>query len=470
MTAEELCREHATELALRLRRREISAVEVLQAHLARIERLNPLINAIVTQVPDLALRRARAADDAVARGELLGVLHGLPIAHKDLVGTAGIRTTFGSPIYADHVPDVDDLLVQRIRDAGAVVLGKTNTPEWGAGSHTFNPVFGATRNPWNLERSAGGSSGGAAAALAAGLIPIADGSDLGGSLRNPAAFCGVVGFRPTPGRVPSWPTDDPWDSMSVEGPMGRTVGDVALLLSAMAGPDPRIPISLPEPGSAFAPPLTALDRPLRVAFAPLADGRMPCEPEIVEAIRATEPVMRSLGWSVASAFPGLENARDVFLAFRGASYARALRPLLPRERERIKATVLSDVDRGIALTPEALARAERTRGTIRARAATFFERFDLLVLPTTQTMPFPVDLEYPTEIAGQAMATYLDWMESCWAITVTGCPSVSIPAGFVGGTPVGVQLVGGPGRDLDLLRAAAVLEAALPPTGFPSGF
>jgi amidase len=469
MTPDELCREPATELALRLRRREISAVELLRAHLDRIERLDGRINAVVTRTPDLALQRARAADDAITRGELLGVLHGLPTAHKDLVQTAGIRTTFGSPIYADHVPDTDDLLVQRVRDAGAVVLGKTNTPEWGAGSHTFNPVFGVTRNPWDLERSAGGSSGGAAAALAACLITIADGSDLGGSLRNPAAFCGVVGFRPTPGRVPSWPANHPSDSMSVDGPMGRTVGDVALLLSAIAGPDARIPISLPDAGSTFTPPLTPLPRPLRVAFAPLADGRIPFEAGVAEAVRATEPVLRSLGWDLEPAFPSLDGARDVFLMYRGASYARELGPLLPRERERIKATVLTDVDRGLALTADDLARAERAREAIRAEAATFFGSYDLLVLPTTQTMPFDVDLEYPTEIAGVAMETYLDWMESCWAITVTGCPAISIPVRSIGGLPVGMQLVAGPGRDLDLLRAAATVEAALTPVGFPPG-
>src|SRR6187200_3646884 len=228
-----LWRRSAVDLARSLRSREVSAREVLAAHLARIEETNPAINAIVTLVPERALEQAGAADQALARGESVGPLHGLPIAHKDLADTAGVRTTYGSPIYADHVPEEDEPFVTRVREAGAVLLGKTNTPEFGAGSHTFNPVFGPTRNPYDLSKSAGGSSGGAAAALATGMVPIADGSDLGGSLRNPASFCGVVGFRPTVGLVPSWPDVDPED-LSVEGPMARSVEDAALLLSVMA--------------------------------------------------------------------------------------------------------------------------------------------------------------------------------------------------------------------------------------------
>jgi amidase len=255
--------------------------------------------------------------------------------------------------------------------------------------------------------------------------------------------------------------------MSVDGPMGRTVGDVALLLAALAGPDPRVPISLPEPGAAFTPPLVPLDAPLRVAFAPAADGLMPIDPAIVEVVAGHEATFRDLGWEVEDAFPDLTGARDVFLTFRGRSYAQDLGPLLPRERDRIKSTVLTDVDRGLALTPEDVERATRARAGIRARTAEFLERFDLLVLPTTQVLPFPVEDEYPARVAGVEMTGYLDWMESCWAITVTGCPAISIPAGRVEGLPVGIQLVGRPGADLDLLRAAAALEAAAPTHGFP---
>ncbi len=247
----------AVELASRIRSGEISVREVVKSHLSRIDEVNGSINAIVTLVAEPALEAASRADEAHAAGSTLGPLHGIPVAHKDLIDTAGIRTTYGSPLFADHVPEVDGLIVSRARAAGAITIGKTNTPEFGAGSHTFNPVFGVTRNPHAPDMSAGGSSGGAAAALASGMVPLADGSDLGGSLRNPASFCGVVGLRPSPGRVPSWPTPMPWQSMSVEGPMGRSVADVALLLAALAGPDRRVPISLDDAGEVFGPPLEA---------------------------------------------------------------------------------------------------------------------------------------------------------------------------------------------------------------------
>jgi len=247
----ELCFLTAIELTQRIRARSISCVEVMEAHLRQIERVNPQVNAIVTLAPEQALAQARAADAALRRSDAVGPLHGLPVAHKDLVQTKGMRTTFGSPIYADFVPDVDDLIVTRIRNAGAILIGKTNTPEFGAGSQTFNPVFGATRNPYDLSKTCGGSSGGAAVALACGMLPIADGSDTGGSLRNPASFCNVVGFRPSPGRVPSCSDRAAWQTLSVPGPMARTVADAALLLSAMAGPHPCSPIALQKPGRTF---------------------------------------------------------------------------------------------------------------------------------------------------------------------------------------------------------------------------
>ena len=445
-----------------LRAGEVSAREVLDAHLARIDEVNPSVNAIVTQTRERATAAARRADDASARGEPLGALHGLPIAHKDLVLTAGVRTTFGSPIYADHVPEEDELFVERIRDAGAVMVGKTNTPEWGAGSHTFNQVFGVTRNPYDLALSAGGSSGGAAAAVATGMLPVADGSDLGGSLRNPAAFCNVVGFRPTPGRVPSWPSDDPTQDLSVDGPIARTVEDVALLLSVMAGPDPRVPISIDEAGEVFtAEPLDADLTGLRVAFAPAADGRMPFEPDITAVVGAHATTFETLGWRVDEAFPDLGGAREAFFTLRARMYAGDLGALLGSDRDRIKATVVWNVELGLSLTDDDVERARATLAAIRRRAWAFFRRYDVLAMPVTQALPFPVEREFPTEIAGVAMTTYLDWMESCWAITVTGCPAISVPAGFTdGGVPVGMQLVGAPGADLAVLRAAHAFERA----------
>ena len=301
-----LWRRSATDLARELRDGDVSAREVLDAHLARIEETNPAINAIVTLDPERAIAQAHAADEALARGDAVGPLHGLPIAHKDLVDTAGVRTTYGSPIYADHVPERDEPFVVRVRAAGAIMLGKTNTPEFGAGSHTFNAVFGPTRNPWDLSKSAGGSSGGAAAALAAGMVPIADGSDLGGSLRNPASFCNVVGFRPSLGTVPSWPDADPED-LSVDGPMARTVRDAALLLSVMAD----------RPDLAVAPAQAADLAGLRIAWAPACAGTMPVDPEVVTCVDAALPSFERLGCRIEPAYPDLtRRARGVLHAAR----------------------------------------------------------------------------------------------------------------------------------------------------------
>ncbi|MEO8477263.1 MAG: amidase [Actinomycetota bacterium] len=460
-SATELCDLLATDLARMLREREVSAREVLEAHLRRIEAVNPSVNAIVTLVPERATARAAELDDAIAGGEPLGPRLGLPIAHKDLVATAGIRTTAGSPIFADAVPEVDDLLVERVRAAGAILLGKTNTPEFGAGSQTFNPVFGPTRNPRDLTKTSGGSSGGAAAALATGMIPIADGSDLGGSLRNPASFCGVVGFRPSPGRVPSWPTSNAWDDLAVDGPMGRTVEDAALLLSVLAGPDPRVPISLPESGSAFARPLDAdLGAPV-VAWAPGAGSTMPFDPVVPAIVDASRHVFEALGCRTEEAFPDLTDAREIFFTLRAHGYAADLGELLADHRAQIKPTVVWNIEQGLRLTQDDLARAERLRTKLATRVAGFFQRYDYLVMPVSQVPPFDVDIEHPTEVAGVPMPTYLDWMESCWCITVTGGPAISVPCGVTAdGLPVGVQIVGRRGHDLGVLRLAHAFERA----------
>jgi len=366
----------------------------------------------------------------------------------------------GSPIFADQIPDEDELFVERIRTAGAIVVGKTNTPEFGAGSHTFNPVFGLTRNPYDPSRSAGGSSGGAAAALACGFVPIADGSDLGGSLRNPASFCNVVGFRPSPGRVPSWPTDDPTQVLAVDGPMARTVADAALLLSVMAGPDPRVPIALPEPGASFAPPFAADDPDGVIAWAPDAGASMPVDPEVVQVLEGARSAVEGSGWRTEPGFPDLADARRVFLVERAAMYA-ALGPLLDAHPGQMKPTVVWNIEEGRRLTADDRNEAERLHAGIRSRMAAFFERFDLLVMPAAQVPPFPADLEYPTEVDGHPMETYLDWMECCWCITVTGSPAISVPCGFTpSGLPVGVQIIGRPGEDLRVLRAAHAFEAA----------
>ena len=455
----ELCFLPATELARRLRARDLSAREVMLAHLERIEAVNPALNAIVTLVPERALEAAAMADERLVHGAAAGPLHGLPIAHKDLVSTAGIRTTSGSPIFADLVPDVDDLLVERARVAGALLLGKTNTPEFGAGSQTFNEVFGPTRNPYDPTRTCGGSSGGAAVALACGMVPIADGSDLGGSLRNPASFCNVVGFRPSPGRVPSWPSPTANQMLSVDGPVGRTVEDAALLLSALAGPDARVPISLSDSGSAFAPPLDAdLGEPA-VAWAPIADGVMPFDPRVPAIVDRARSTFEALGCRTEEAFPDLHDAREVFLTLRAHMYATDLSGLLRDHRDQMKATVVWNVEEGMRLTPLDIDRAELLRTELVARVDAFFGRFDFLVMPVSQVPPFDVEIEFPTEIDGVVMPTYLDWMESCWCITVTGLPAISVPWGFTDdGLPVGVQIVGRRGDDLAVLRLARAFE------------
>ena len=460
-SAGELCFLSATELARRMRTGELSAGEVVAAHVDRIAAVNPAVNAIVTIVADRAVEAARRADDAFALGGSVGPLHGLPIAHKDLVATAGIRTTSGSPIYARTVPDSDDLLVERARAVGAIVVGKTNTPEFGAGSQTFNPVFGSTLNPFDLAKTCGGSSGGAAVALACGMVPIADGSDLGGSLRNPASFCNVVGFRPSPGRVPSWPSSNAWQDLSVDGPMGRSVEDAALLLSALAGPDPRVPISLPEPGVTFAPPLDADLGAPSIAWAPTAGGSMPFDPQIPRLVDATRATFEALGCRTEASFPDLADAREVFLTIRAHMFAADLADLLAAHRHEMKATLVWNIEEGLRLTHADIARAERLHTELVSRVARFFDRFDFLVMPVTQVPPFDIDVEYPTEVDGVAMRTYLDWMESCWCITVTGSPAISVPCGFTDeGLPVGLQIVGRRGDDLGVLRLAHAFERA----------
>ncbi len=438
--AEELCDRTAVELARMIRHHEVSAREVLDAHLERIDRWNPIVNAIVTRTTDLARARAAELDEALARGEEPGPLHGLPIAHKDLVDTAGIRTTYGSPIYADHVPDVDEPFVARLRAAGTVLVGKTNTPEFGAGSHTFNPVFGPTRNPYDPSRSAGGSSGGAAAALATGMVPIADGSDLGGSLRNPASFCGVVGFRPT------LADQDPRE-LSIDGPMARTVDDVALLWSAMSG-SPRLAVEGDVGG-------------VRVACAPDGGGRFPVDPAVAAVIDAARPTFETLGCRTVESSPDLDGAREVFFTLRARSFAEDFGELLAEHRDEIKATVVWNIEQGLALDDGAVDVALERMRNVRAAADRFFATVDYLVQPVSQVPPFPVELEYPTEVAGESMPTYLDWMESCWSITVLGGPAISVPCGFTDdGLPIGLQIVGRPGDDGGVLRLAHAFERA----------
>ena len=461
----DLCAFDAVTLAGMLRRREVSAREVAAAHIGRIEAVDGSVNAVVTRCFDRALTRAAEADDALARGEVLGLLHGLPVAHKDLAETAGVRTTYGSPLFAGHVPDFDALQVERMSGAGAISLGKTNTPEFGAGSHTVNPVFGATRNPYDPSRSAGGSSGGAAAALAARMICLADGGDLGGSLRNPASFCNVVGLRPAPGRVPTWPLSDVADTFAVHGPMGRTVADVALLLAVMSGPDPRVPLALDAPVPVLTEPagvagLLARDlRGLKVAWS--ADLGLPVEPAVRAVLAPARQVLVELGCEVTDAAPDLSGADEAFRTWRAFRFATGFGPLLPEHRDQLGPNVTWNTERGLELTVTELSRATVLRAELAQRVAGFFDRFEVLACPVSQVVPFDVTLDWVHEIDGVPQHTYLDWMASCYLISATGLPAISVPAGFTpDGLPVGLQLVGRWRAEWPLLGVAHAFETA----------
>lgn len=455
-----LCDLTACELAQLIHTRTVSAREVVDAHLERIAQLNPRVNAVVTLVPEQAIADADAADEALHRGDAVGPLHGLPVAHKDLFLTAGIRTTFGSRAFADHVPDDTTLIVERERRAGAITVGKTNTPEFGAGSQTFNEVFGATRNPYDQTKTCGGSSGGAAVALATGMLPIADGSDLGGSLRNPASFCNVVGFRPSPGRVPRWPNAAPWFSFGVDGPMARTVGDAALLLDAVAGPDNRDPLSLGVPTEPF---LKALNRDfddVQVAWSPDLGG-LPVEPAVTSVFNCGRAVFEALGCVTAETHPDLRDADEIFTTWRAWYYELAFGSVLDRYRELLKDTVVWNIEVGRTLDGPQLAAVERKRGALYHRVRRFMARYEFLVLPVSQVVPFDIDQPYVTQINNEVMPTYLDWMKSCYQISVTGLPAVSVPCGFTDdGLPVGLQIVGRPHDDLGVLQLAYAFEQA----------
>jgi amidase len=448
-------------LVQRLRGGELSAEELVRATFARVEAQNPALNAIVTLCPERALDAARAADARRLRGEPLGPLHGLPIAHKDLVDTAGIRTTYGSPLFRDHVPQVDELIVERLRGAGAIAIGKTNTPEFGAGSQTFNPVFGATRNPYDHEKTCGGSSGGAAVALAAGMLSIADGSDMGGSLRNPASFCNVVGLRPSPGRVPRVPATLAWSGLAVLGPMARRVEDCALLLSAMAGPDRRDPISLPEAGERFREPLGREFRGVRVAWSRDLGG-LPVDRRVRDALEAKRPALDALGCSIEDAEPNFDGADAIFQVLRAFHFAAAFRDLGPDSIAELKETLVWNIEAGRKLRADDVADAEIRRGALYQRFATFQDDYEFLLAPVVQVPPFDLDVEWIREIEGVAMETYIDWMRSCFYISLLGNPAISVPFAFTNdGLPIGLQIVGRLGDDFGLLQFAHAVEQAV---------
>src|SRR5580692_8181188 len=427
----ELCFLTAPELRAALGRREVSAREVLAAHLDQIERVNPAVNAVITLHAERATAAAAAADERAAAGADLPPLHGLPVAHKDLHETAGLLTTYGSPVRANYVPAEDALVIERMRQAGVITIGKTNVPEFGAGSHTFNPLFGATRNPYDRSKSAGGSSGGTAAALACGMHPIGDGSDMGGSLRNPASFNNVVGFRPSPGRVPGWPALMAWGTMGVSGPMARTVADVALLLAVQSGPDPRAPFALDAPPPALASPAQAarlVERDvtgLRVAWSP--DLGLPVDPDVRATLAPARQVLIDLGCEVIDAAPDLSGADEAFRILRASQFVRAYGALVADHPDQVGPNVTWNVEEGRKLTIDDLRRAGDLQAAVARQVTGFFAGIDVLACPVSQVAPFDVTADWVREVDGVPQLTYIDWMASCYRITMTGLPAISVP-------------------------------------------
>jgi amidase len=451
----------AIELARMVTAREISARELTEATFAQIERVNPALNAIVT-LNERAMDDARAIDARLARGGDVGPLAGVPVGIKDVTQVAGLRTTFGSPLYSDHVPDEDALVVQRLRAAGAVIIGKTNCPEFAAGGNTFNDVFGRTRNPWDLTRSAGGSTGGGAAALATGMIALAEGTDLGGSLRIPASFCGVVGLRPSPGLVPTHPSDYVWDTLQVTGPMARTAEDVALMLNTICGPSDLAPLAQPTAGRDFFGAVrNGLPRATRVTYVADIAG-IGVDPAIGAACREAAFCLTRAEFIPSEESLDLAFARPAFLALRGHWFLSLFYSRLEL-LERFGVNVANNVRSGLAADPKTLASAEEVRGRLWHIFRDFFKRTDYLLTPCMAVPPFPVDQNYPDSIAGAPMSTYVDWIAPTFVLSLTGLPVASVPCGLdPNGYPVGLQIVGRPRDEEGVLAVAALIQQLVP--------
>ena len=431
----------------------------MAAHLERINRLNPRVNAIVAKLDDeTCLALADAADERAARGEALPALHGLPIAFKDLQPAKGFPFTRGSPIYKDVMPEADSVLVERLRAAGAIPIGKTNVPELGMGSHTYNKVYGTTFNPYNLSKSAGGSSGGAGVALATGMLPIADGSDIGGSLRNPGNFNNIVGFRPTVGLVPSSPDPFPLPGFVVNGPMARTVADSAFLLSTMAGADPRDPACAPSDPSVFGSSLGRSFRGVRIAWCPDLGG-LPLDDEVRKILDSQRATFEALGCVVEDACPDLTDANSIFLTIRAFRTAAVYGPLLEKYRDQLKPEAVGEIEAGLALTSGDVARAMMEHSQLLERVRRFQEMYEFTVCAVNQVPPFDASLDWPKAIGATRMENYVAWMKSAYWITVTFRPAISVPAGFTpDGLPVGVQTVGRYRDDRGVLQIAHAFE------------
>jgi amidase len=461
----DIVRMDGTALSRAVHAKHLSCVEVMAAYLAHIEELNGSVNALVAlQDPDQLLQQAKERDAQLARGEDLGPLHGIPHAVKDLQPVKGIRTTQGSPIFKDFVPATDSLMVERLRNAGAIFIGKTNTPEFGLGSHTYNPVYGITRNAYDQSRSAGGSSGGAAVALALRMVPFADGSDFGGSLRNPAGWNNVLGFRTSVGRVPRDSRDTWLPSMSVTGPMARNVTDLALLLSVQAGYDPRAPLSIDGDGMLFRRHFEKHCKGKRIAWGGDLSGAMPCEPGVLEVCKTAAKTFIELGCRVDEAHPEFDFDALWHAAVRLRGWLEGGGLLAyyqdPAKRALLKPEAIFEVETGMNLSAYDVTAASVVRTEWYQVVRHFFERYDFLVLPTAQVFPFPVDIHWPDMIAGKKMATYHEWMKGTLLVTMSGCPSLAVPAGFSAeGLPIGIQIIGPNRAELDCLSLGYAYEA-----------
>ncbi len=438
-----------------LKDRQVSPLELLDALEHRISEVDSAVNALPTLCFERARQRARERDFSGLP------LAGIPVAIKDLLPVSGVRTTFGSMAYRDHIPEASDLLVERIEAAGGLVYAKSNTPEFGAGANTFNDVFGFTRNPWNTALSAAGSSGGSAVALATGMAWLATGSDLGGSLRNPASFCSIVGLRPSQGRIASDPGETAFNRLSMEGPMARNVNDAAMLLDVMAGYDRRDPMSLDDPVESFEEAAISENVPPRIAFSPDL-GVTPVDPEVAEICERAALRFEELGARVEKAHPDFSGLQDVFQVHRALSFATSLGPQLEANRDTFKPEIVWNIEKGLALTGQDIMNAMVERSEIYRRANTFFSDFDLILTPATVVPPYPVEQRFVQRVGDHEFSNYIEWCSIAYAFTVLGAPALSVPCGFTqSGLPVGLQIAAPVREEARLLAAASALENLL---------
>ena len=467
MANESLTRKTASELAALIKARDVTPVEVLDAHLSAIERVNPTLNAVVTLALETAREAAVKAGDAVMKGEATGALHGLPVGIKDITPTAGIRTTYGSQLYKDHVPDEDAEVVARLKAAGAIILAKTNTPEFATGANTFNDVFGMTRNPWNTELSAAGSSGGSAAAVASGMLPLAQGTDFGGSVRVPAAFCGIVGIRPTPGLTPNYPMPLAWDPGQVHGPLARTAQDAALMLDAMVGFSTISPISVHPPWSSAAAAVKAAESPKGMRIAYVSDiAGIGVDPELDDICQKAVLALDGAGAHVEQILFDASDGKPPYYAWRGLWMVGQQYRHLDR-LDQFGPNLQGNVNSGLKVTPEDLGKAEQARAALYQRFRELFERYDILITPQSPVKQFPVVQNFPTEVNGKPLENYLDWIASSFLITLMSLPAGSVPVGKTAdGLPVGVQVISTRFQEPRILSLCKMIQRAYP-IGWP---